>query len=119
MADLVNSPEGEYVDLTLSPERFTGYAGESARRVWSSIYNENCFGVSEMSRAGLPLESKQSTSRAEPSLSMLDETSEDAQCLEKRVYYRVISGLHASISTHICWENMKDQTRGVFVCLDA
>lgn len=33
----------EYVDLLLNPERFTGYAGESAHRIWRTIYLENCF----------------------------------------------------------------------------
>lgn len=32
-----------YVDLGLNPERYTGYAGFSARRVWGAIYEENCF----------------------------------------------------------------------------
>ncbi|GAA5828868.1 hypothetical protein JCM3770_001803, partial [Rhodotorula araucariae] len=32
-------------------------------------------------------------------------------CLEKRVFYRVISGLHASISVHIC-DDYLDQTTG-------
>lgn len=31
-------------------------------------------------------------------------TSDDEVCLEKRVYYRLISGLHSSISIHICDE---------------
>lgn len=34
---------GEYVDLLLNPERFTGYKGVSAHRIWRSIYLENCF----------------------------------------------------------------------------
>ena len=33
-----------FVDLMKNPERFTGYAGASANRVWRSIYEENCFG---------------------------------------------------------------------------
>ncbi|XP_029281932.1 ERO1-like protein beta isoform X2 [Cottoperca gobio] len=37
------SPDSEYVDLLLNPERFTGYKGPSAWRVWNSIYEENCF----------------------------------------------------------------------------
>ncbi|KAG0263587.1 hypothetical protein BG011_008531 [Mortierella polycephala] len=39
--------------------------------------------------------------------------SPEESCLEKRVYYRLISGLHASISIHICdeWFN---QTTGVW-----
>ena len=40
---LDDAAEGEYVDLTLNPERFTGYSGPSASRIWSSIYQENCF----------------------------------------------------------------------------
>uniref|UniRef100_A0A1B0DI98 Uncharacterized protein n=2 Tax=Phlebotomus papatasi TaxID=29031 RepID=A0A1B0DI98_PHLPP len=33
----------EYVDLSLNPERYTGYKGDSAHRIWRSIYLENCF----------------------------------------------------------------------------
>lgn len=33
----------EYVDLLLNPERYTGYKGKSAHRIWDSIYKENCF----------------------------------------------------------------------------
>ena len=33
----------EYVDLLLNPERYTGYKGKSAHRIWRSIYMENCF----------------------------------------------------------------------------
>ena len=36
-------PECIYVDLTLNPERYTGYRGESATRIWNAIYEENCF----------------------------------------------------------------------------
>ena len=34
---------GEYVDLLLNPERYTGFKGQSAHRIWRSIYMENCF----------------------------------------------------------------------------
>lgn len=37
------SPNASYVDLSLNPERFTGYKGDSAHRIWHSIYRENCF----------------------------------------------------------------------------
>jgi len=36
-------PEVQYVDLLLNPERYTGYVGESAHRIWNTIYKENCF----------------------------------------------------------------------------
>lgn len=42
-----------------------------------------------------------------------EETSKE--CLERRVYYKVISGLHASISTHLCYEEL-NQTTGEWVC---
>ena len=32
-----------YFDLSLNPERYTGYAGPSAERIWKAIYRENCF----------------------------------------------------------------------------
>ncbi|CAG8490353.1 6447_t:CDS:10 [Acaulospora colombiana] len=35
--------EGVFVNLHDNPERFTGYAGASASRVWKAIYEENCF----------------------------------------------------------------------------
>lgn len=38
-----DSGDAEYVDLLLNPERYTGYKGESAHRIWRSIYMENCF----------------------------------------------------------------------------
>lgn len=70
-----NSPiskVGVYVNLLTNPERYTGYAGPSAARVWRAIQEENCF----------------------------EGTGED-NCLEKRVFGRVMKGLRASISVHI------------------
>ena len=37
-------PQGAYVNLLQNPERYTGYAGPSAARVWKGIQQENCFG---------------------------------------------------------------------------
>ena len=61
----------QYVNLLQNPESFTGYSGPSAKRVWEAIQQENCFGT----------------------LSDL--------CVEKRTFHRLMSGLQASISTHI------------------
>eukprot|EP01041_Mallomonas_annulata_P007873 gene7873-16115_t len=60
-----------FVNLLKNPERFTGYSGPSARRVWQSMGQENCFG------------------------------GDEDTCLEKRIFFRLMSGLQASISTHI------------------
>jgi len=61
-----------YVNLLLNPETRTGYSGEDASRVWRAIYNENCF-----------------TGKL------------DDMCMEERVFYRLISGLHMSITMKI------------------
>lgn len=40
----IHSFAGEmtYVNLQLNPERYTGYTGPSARRIWDAVYSENC-----------------------------------------------------------------------------
>jgi ERO1-like protein alpha len=35
--------KSKYVDLLANPERFTGYKGDHAHKIWNSIYKENCF----------------------------------------------------------------------------
>lgn len=79
--------EAEYVDLSLNPERYTGYKGPSAHRIWRSIYQENCF------RPKLnPYES----------FPYVLSTDLSNMCLEKRVFYRAVSGMHTSINIHLC-----------------
>lgn len=62
--------------------RGAGYKGESAHRIWRSIYEENCFFKNGKSR--------------------LNPFSLDNVCYEERVFYRAISGLHSSINIHLC-----------------
>ena len=97
------SSDAQYIDLVVNPERFTGYAGESAHRVWGAIYEENCFGLSEEVVGGLAhaeegrawAGSGKGTglqggfeSRVKDSLV----AKKEEECLEKRIYYRIISG---------------------------
>uniref|UniRef100_A0A4W4DS48 Endoplasmic reticulum oxidoreductase beta n=1 Tax=Electrophorus electricus TaxID=8005 RepID=A0A4W4DS48_ELEEL len=89
------SPEAEYVDLRLNPERYTGYKGPSAWRVWNSIYEENCFKPRSVYRPLNPL--APSRGECEGFYDWLE-----GLCLEKRVFYRLISGLHSSINIHLC-----------------
>ncbi|XP_068428622.1 ERO1-like protein alpha [Clinocottus analis] len=91
------SPDSQYVDLLLNPERFTGFSGPEAWRVWSSIYEENCFKPLGVKRPIVPA-SFHSRSRSEAKVfySWLE-----GQCVEKRAFYRLISGLHASINIHL------------------
>ena len=56
-----------------------GYGGESARRIWKSIYEENCFFKHRN----------------------VNPFSLDSLCFEERIFYRAISGLHTSINVHL------------------
>lgn len=79
--DETDNSEMTYVNLQLNPERYTGYTGPSARRIWDAVYSENCpkYASGEM-------------------------------CQEKKVLYKLISGLHASISVHIAADYLLDES---------
>ncbi|KAH8551765.1 endoplasmic reticulum Oxidoreductin 1-domain-containing protein [Umbelopsis sp. PMI_123] len=137
--------EGVYVDLSQNPERFTGYTGVSAARVWKSIYEENCFNIVHKMTEGcetcnnimnngqqkpVPDSPRKESGLSSPVQNpfamvpndrkdldrLLNDLAEDPDseneevCLEKRVFYRVISGLHSSISIHICDEYFNQTT---------
>ncbi|ELU03769.1 hypothetical protein CAPTEDRAFT_101821 [Capitella teleta] len=80
LLDDVESPDAVYYDLILNPERFTGYVGQSAVNVWKLIYEQNCFNQC-FNNSYFAL------------LTNL--------CLEKRVFYRMISGFHTSINVDV------------------
>ncbi|XP_051957514.1 ERO1-like protein beta isoform X1 [Xyrauchen texanus] len=101
------SPESEYVDLLLNPERYTGYKGPSAWRVWNSIYEENCFKPRSVYRPLNPLAPSRGDDDGEGFYKWLE-----GLCLEKRVFYRLISGLHSSINIHLCAEYLLDEGWG-------
>jgi ERO1-like protein beta len=132
--------KGDYVSLVNNPERFTGYSGPSAQQVWEAIYRENCFnkvkpdaevssgppspfGLGNPLQAGAALDLRnvikthemrqgvqQAIARGSGSQTPVDELDFDDECVEKRVFYRVISGMHASISTHLCWDYFNQST---------
>ncbi|UZJ54211.1 hypothetical protein CBS101457_003531 [Exobasidium rhododendri] len=126
------SPESLWVDLIDNPERYTGYSGPSAHKVWRSIYEENCFGTARsnpqrdqtLGNLRMPSNALEANSLEKPRLAAgafasllnkqstpidsIDSSSE--QCLEKRVFYKIISGLHASISIHICHDYLDIKT---------
>lgn len=86
--------EGDYFDLRLVPERYTGYSGKDANRVWRSIYEENCFGLSELSL--MTGKSPALVSLPDTMIEALHQNDQEtisSQCLEKRVYYKIISGI--------------------------
>lgn len=129
------SSKGDYVSLLRNPERFTGYAGEGAKQVWDAIYRENCFqkssfphsadlGVSTWPAGPAAHDFKhvinaagrqaqlQAQRLAHPNVPFVASTGfeVDDECLEKRVFYRVVSGMHASISAHLCWNFLNQST---------
>lgn len=92
--------------------------------VWDAIYEENCFTTPD------PTPMFQKVKGRGGSLSDLFQAANDLRsvlranapataftpeddCLEKRVFYRVISGMHASISTHLCHDYL-NQTTGMW-----
>ncbi|KAG5515860.1 hypothetical protein RHGRI_036789 [Rhododendron griersonianum] len=77
--------EMTYVNLQLNPERYTGYTGPSPRRIWDAIYTENCHKY--------------------PSGEF---------CQEKKILYKLISGLHASISIHIAAGYLLDEATNLW-----
>uniref|UniRef100_A0A4W5LFH4 ERO1-like protein alpha n=1 Tax=Hucho hucho TaxID=62062 RepID=A0A4W5LFH4_9TELE len=91
------SPDSQYVDLLLNPERFTGYKGPEAWKIWNSIYEENCFKPYTVKR---PLNPMVSYSGNEPQLSIIPGIL-PGQCVEKRAFFRLVSGLHSSINIHL------------------
>ncbi|KAG8123554.1 hypothetical protein E2320_018919 [Naja naja] len=97
------SPDAQYVDLLLNPERYTGYKGPSAWRVWNSIYEENCF-----KRILLYMARRCDKYY----LKYYDISYTQGLCLEKRVFYKLISGLHASINLHLCANYLLEETWG-------
>ncbi|KAM0698599.1 hypothetical protein Q7P36_002066 [Cladosporium allicinum] len=123
------SAKGDYVSLVDNPERFTGYSGEGAHKIWETIYRENCFSKptepQSVSSPGLSPFPAFSQNQAQAALDfkqvMKAHGREQAkasvdfedECLEKRVFYRVISGMHASISTHLCYDYL-NQTTGTW-----
>ncbi|KAM3539726.1 hypothetical protein ARSEF1564_007343 [Beauveria bassiana] len=127
--------KGDYVSLTKNPERFTGYAGLGSHMVWDAIYRENCFqrssfprsadvGTSLWPKGPAAMDFKQVMEAAgrqaqldqnrlqKPETPFVASTGleTDDECLEKRVFYRVVSGMHASISTHLCWDYLNKTT---------
>ncbi|KAI4192243.1 MAG: hypothetical protein LQ346_004390 [Caloplaca aetnensis] len=110
--------KGDYVSLVDNPERYTGYAGQP---VWDAIYRENCFfktlpssSPPSSSSAFNPLHNRLEAANALRNVIQAgapkSEFILDDSCLEKRVFHRIISGMHASISTHICNDYLNQTT---------
>ena len=120
--------KGDYVSLVNNTERFTGYTGPGSRQVWDAIYRENCFSRSAVPSTSSSSQGFPAVHEAEANLRHVfqeygrqhvdtdhdDLYPLDDECLEQRAFYRVVSGMHASISTHLCYEYF-NQTTGEWV----
>ena len=115
--------KGDYVSLVNNTERFTGYSGEGPQKVWDAIYKENCFSSQAPSTAPKTLLAAQSLKTifqeygrsqldmpVDSALDMYDPAILDDQCVEQRAFYRIISGMHTSISTHLCYDYLNQTT---------
>ncbi|KAJ1698327.1 hypothetical protein LUZ63_006839 [Rhynchospora breviuscula] len=78
--DETDNAEMTYANLQLNPERYTGYSGPSARRIWDAIYKE-----------------------------IFSKYPSKESCSEQKVLYKLISGLHSSISVHIASDYLIDE----------
>ncbi|KAJ7947332.1 endoplasmic reticulum oxidoreductin-1-like [Quillaja saponaria] len=83
--DETDNAEMTYINLQLNPERYTGYTGPSARRIWDAIYSENC-----------------------------PKYPSEESCQEERILYKLISGLHSSISIHIAADYLLDEAKNMW-----
>ncbi|KAM3291769.1 hypothetical protein P3S67_020058 [Capsicum chacoense] len=82
-----------YVNLLLNLEHYTGYTGPSSRRIWDAVYSEN-----------FP--------KFDSKILSIDASGEIYQ--EKKVLYKLISGLHSSISIHIAADDLLDETTNLW-----
>ena len=105
----VPEDEGDYVSLVDNRERYTGYSGVGARQVWDAIYRENCFLKPLQSSAAPAANSPLLAGNNAPPRNS-QEFALDNGCLEKRVFHRLVSGMHSSITTHLCWEYLNKTT---------
>lgn len=76
-----NGVEYSYINLLRNTERYTGYKGEHANRVWGAIYQQPC----------------------------LQDAQNPQAPAERRVFYKLISGMHSSISAHIVGDFLLDE----------
>ncbi|KAE8832822.1 hypothetical protein HRS9122_08535 [Pyrenophora teres f. teres] len=118
--------KGDYVSLVDNPERFTGYTGQTPKNAPSNGQSSSPgspfggFGNQQQMQAANQLKNvlqeqgkKQKVQSAIAHGSPVDSLGPvefDDTCLEKRVFHRVISGMHASISTHLCWDYLNQTT---------
>lgn len=90
------------VNLLLNGERHTGYAGEVAHRVWAAVYAAPCLRDGAASCGVAPPTGADGGGSGDGGDAPT--VGAPAPAPEARAFYRLISGMHASISAHIAGE---------------
>ena len=88
-SNIQNGHGAQVVNLALNPEHNTGYNGT---HIWKAIYEENCIFASSATAASSDGPGTSSSSSL---------FSDQHMCLEERVLYRLLSGLHTSTTLSI------------------
>ena len=91
--DVDNDGGAEYVDLVDNPEQYTGYsAAAGASRIWDELHTHNSFAEhgADDARHAAPM------------------------AVEQRLFARLLSGLHASVSSHIAIHYLLDRRNGTW-----
>ena len=112
-ADPPKEADVTYVNLLRNPERYTGYQGEHAHRIWNTLYTLVC-SVSTPYRVSSPhspyhqyhphpADPRRGQSRPPPGPAGKNPT-EICAGRENDTLYRLVSGMHASITTHVAGE---------------
>ena len=91
-----------------------GYAGEHAHRIWRAIYSQSCFHSSSSDSGSSSEDSSSSSSGSGGPPALSPASLPPDWCPEKRVFYRLISGMHASISAHISANYLLSEERGLW-----
>lgn len=88
-----------FIDLLKNPERYTGYSGPSARRIWDFVYSQTCFGGRG---AGGGAAGAAGAARGAGGAGGAGAGAGRSVCSAvQQTLYRVMSGVHSSISAHI------------------
>lgn len=82
------------VNLALNPERNTGYNGT---HIWKAIYEENCIVDLKIAKAAAAVARAASDDGDDGA----PQSDTHFMCLEERVLYRLLSGLHTSTTVSI------------------
>lgn len=112
-----------YVNLLLNPERYTGYRCEAgACHVWHQVHayvetpcGRACVGVANTA-CGSRMHHHRYNTFHPGDLETEEATASALEALpvEHRVFYKLVSGLHASISSHIAVGYLLDKESGVW-----